>query len=82
MTKPDMEPDPGSNEEQLTLENWNDFVIDDLDANSDQQIWNRFILLKQAEINTMAQLLPQRQKRRVDTLTSATSKGPDPLPDS
>lgn len=84
MANDDMEPRTEPDSGELTLENWSDFVIEDLDATPEQQAWNRFIVLKQAEINSMARILQKggKGRNRVDTLSSANSDGShDPLPD-
>lgn len=45
--------------QQLTLENWSSYSLGDLKQGAQDEIWNRFVTLKQAEINTMLRLLPE-----------------------
>jgi hypothetical protein len=67
---------------RVTLENWSEFSLEDLGEMSDvEAVWNRYVLLKQAEINTMLHLLPQLRKNRIDSLCSAVNGQCDPLPD-
>lgn len=70
-----------SQEPELTLENWTEFVVEDLDLNDDERKWNRYIFLKQAEINAMLDVLPQlRKQNRVDSLCTANGDaGCDPV---
>lgn len=67
----------------ITLENWSEFVLDELSADVEEKIWNRYVVMKQAEINTMMRALPTvaRMKPRIDSLCSAVDGGCDPLQD-
>lgn len=69
----------------LTLENWSDYVLEDIsedDMNEDERTWNRYVVMKQAEINTMMRSLPNLRMNRIGTLCSATGDGGcDPLDD-
>jgi hypothetical protein len=69
----------------LDLSNWHEFKLDDLDASEADKAWNRYAILKQAEINTFTAtvLRGERPAERMGTLSSALSGGrSDPLPDN
>ena len=68
-------------EPRPTLANWTEFAVEDLELNEHERAWNRYVFLKQAEINAMLDLLPQVRKGvRVDTLCTANGDaGCDPV---